>query len=95
MQYLAIVMWALYVAISLWESYRDHCGEESFEEASSRWGSVRPGMDAADIRRELGDPGWITATPRGAEWRYQIGHHNVVVGFRYGKVVDCSTPQAA
>jgi len=47
------------------------------------------------VRREIGNPGWITATPRGAEWRYQIGHQRGVVGFRCGRVVDHSAPQAA
>jgi len=83
------------VVMSLWESLRVHAGEESFAEARSHWNSVRLGMTAEEVRREIGNPGWITATPRGAEWRYQIGHQRGVVGFRCGRVVDHSAPQAA
>jgi len=50
-QYVAAIIWAIYVVMSLWESLRVHAGEESFAEARSHWNSVRLGMTAEEVRR--------------------------------------------
>ena len=91
-QYLAALLWIMFIHATIREAYRRHCVCGGLDELLRRLNAVRKGMSKRQVKQILGAPLRVRYDRDRLNWQYLVGHDYRSIEFFKGRVCAVSAP---